>query len=47
MALELIKKNQNSTTENFRHRKCDLENLCWAGYLKFKSEILTTNNSRS
>jgi len=30
-----LKKNQNSTTRNFRHRICDLENLCWAGYFKF------------
>jgi len=28
MTLELIRKNQNSTTGNFRHRKCDLDNLC-------------------
>ena len=44
MVLELIKKNQNSTTVNFRHRKRDLENYAelaiWNLNLKFEPQTI-------
>jgi len=47
MALDLIWKTKNNTTEKLRFRKCDLKYLCWAGYFKFASKNLTTNDSIS